>query len=106
MIDIEEGGFEIPLALKAAHGIQVDPEEGDVPVGPGESEDPGKAEDPGNVKTVSAEKAEVVAHGSAKSVSPKTGDSALLLQRCPCLLRSALRSLRSADAKTSCFFPK
>ena len=57
MIDIEEGGFEIPLALKAAHGIQVDPEEGDV-------------------KTVSAEKVEVVARGSAKSVSPKTGDSA------------------------------
>lgn len=76
MIDIEEGSFEIPLALKAAHGIQVDPEEGDVPVGPGEPEDPEKAEDPGNVKTVSAEKAEVVAHGSAKSVSPKTGDSA------------------------------
>lgn len=76
MIDIEEGSFEILPALKAAHGIQVDPEEGDVPVGPSESEDPGKAEDPGNVKTVSAEKVEVVAHGSAKSVSPKTGDSA------------------------------
>ena len=57
MIDIEEGSFEIPLALKAAHGIQVDPEEGDV-------------------KTVSAEKAEVVATSSAKSDSPKTGDSA------------------------------
>ena len=76
MIGIEEGGFEIPLALKAAHGIEVDPEEGDVPVGPGESEDPGKAEDPGSVKTVSAEKAEVVAPSSAKSVSPKTGDPA------------------------------
>lgn len=76
MIEIEEGSFEIPLALKATHGIQVDPEEGDVPVGPGESEDPGKAEDPGSVKTVSAEKAEVVATSSAKSVSPKTGDSA------------------------------
>lgn len=50
MIEIEEGSFEIPLALKATHGIQVDPEEGDVPVGPGESEDPGKAEDPGSVK--------------------------------------------------------
>lgn len=76
MIEIEEGSFEIPLALKATHGIQVDPEEGDVPVGPGESEDPGKVEDPGSVKTVSAEKAEVVATSSAKSVSPKTGDSA------------------------------
>lgn len=76
MIEIEEGSFEIPLALKATHGIQVDPEEGDVPVGPGESEDPGKAEDPVSVKTVSAEKAEVVATSSAKSVSPKTGDSA------------------------------
>ena len=77
MIEIEEGSFEIPLALKATHGIQVDPEEGDVPVGPGESEDPGKEEeDPGSVKTVSAEKAEVVATSSAKSVSPKTGDSA------------------------------
>lgn len=75
MIEIEEGSFEIPLALKAAHGIQVDPEEGDVPVGPGESEDPGKVEDPGSVKTVSAEKAEVVATSSAKSASPKTGDS-------------------------------
>lgn len=50
MTDIEEGSFEIPLALKAAHGIQVDPEEGDVPVGPDESEDPGKAEDLGSVK--------------------------------------------------------
>ncbi len=50
MTDIEEGSFEIPLALKAAHGIQVDPEEGDVPVDPGESEDPGKAEDLGSVK--------------------------------------------------------
>ena len=76
MIEIEEGSFEIPLALKATHGIQVDPEEGDVPVGPGESEDPGKEEDPDSVKTVSAEKAEVVATSSAKSVSPKTGDSA------------------------------
>lgn len=76
MIEIEEGSFEIPLALKATHGIQVDPEEGDVPVGPGEPEDPGKAEDSGSVKTVSAEKAEVVATSSAKSVSPKTGDSA------------------------------
>lgn len=76
MIDIEEGSFEIPLALKVAHGIQVDPEEGDVPVGPGESEDPGKVEDLGSVKTVSAEKAEAVATSSAKSVSPKTGDSA------------------------------
>lgn len=75
MIEIEEGSFEIPLALKATHGIQVDPEEGDVPVGPSESEDPGKAEDPGSVKTVSAEKAEVVATSSAKSISPKTGDS-------------------------------
>lgn len=75
MIEIEEGSFEIPLALKATHGIQVDPEEGDVPVGPDESEDPGKVEDPGSVKTVSAEKAEVVATSSAKSVSPKTGDS-------------------------------
>ena len=73
MIDIEEGSFEIPLALKAAHGIEVDPEEGDEPVGPGESEDPGKAEDSSSVKT---EKAEVVAPSSAKSVSPKTGDSA------------------------------
>lgn len=76
MIEIEEGSFETPLALKATHGIQVDPEEGDVPVGPGESEDPGKAEDPVSVKTVSAEKAEVVATSSTKSVSPKTGDSA------------------------------
>lgn len=56
--------------------MQVDPEEGDVPVGPGESEDPGKVEDPGSVKTVSAEKAEVVVTSSAKSVSPKTGDFA------------------------------
>lgn len=76
MIEIEEGSFKIPLALKATHGIQVNPEEGDVPVSPGESEDPGKAEDPVSVKTVSAEKAEVVATSSAKSVSPKTGDSA------------------------------
>lgn len=77
MIGIEEGNFEIPLALKAAHGIEVDPEEGDEPASPDDgSEDPGKAEDPGSVKTVSAEKAEVVAPGSVKSVSPKTGDSA------------------------------
>ena len=61
MIEIEEGSFKIPLALKATHGIQVNPEEGDVPVSPSESEDPGKAEDPVSVKTVSAEKAEVVA---------------------------------------------
>ena len=73
MIEIEEGSFKIPLALKATHGIQVNPEEGDVPVSPSESEDPGKAEDPVSVKTVSAEKAEVVATSSAKSVSPKTG---------------------------------
>lgn len=73
IIPIEEGAFEIPLALKAAHGIEVDPEEGDEPVGPGESEDPGKAEDSSSVKT---EKAEAVAPSSAKSVSPKTGDSA------------------------------
>lgn len=73
IIPIEEGAFETPLALKAAHGIEVDPEEGDEPVGPGESEDPGKAEDSSSVKT---EKAEVVAPSSAKSVSPKTGDSA------------------------------
>lgn len=76
MIEIEEGSFKIPLALKATHGIQVNPEEGDVPVSPSESEGPGKAEDPVSVKTVSAEKAEVVATSSAKSVSPKTGDSA------------------------------
>lgn len=77
IIGIEEGNFEIPLALKAAHGIEVDPGEGEEPAGPDDgSEDPGKAEDPGSVKTVSAEKAEVVAPGSVKSVSPKTGDSA------------------------------
>ena len=77
IIGIEEGSFEIPLALKAAHGIEVDPEEGDEPAGPdGGSEDPGKAEGSGSVETVSAEKAEVVAPGSVKSVSPKTGDSA------------------------------
>ena len=76
IIGIEEGNFETPLALKAAHGIEVDPGEGDEPAGPdGGSEDPGKVEDPGSVKTVSAEKAEVVAISSAKSVSPKTGDS-------------------------------
>ena len=77
IIGIEEGNFEIPLALKAAHGIEVDPGEGEEPASPdGGSEDPGKAEDPGSVKTVSAEKAEVVAPGSVKNVSPKTGDSA------------------------------
>lgn len=77
MIGIEEGNFEIPLALKAAHGIEVDPGEGDEPAGPdGGSEDPGKAEGSSSVETVSAEKAEVVAPGSVKSVSPKTGDSA------------------------------
>ena len=77
IIGIEEGNFEIPLALKAAHGIEVDPGEGDEPAGPdGGSEDPGKAEGSSSVETVSAEKAEVVAPGSVKSVSPKTGDSA------------------------------
>lgn len=77
IIGIEEGDFEIPLALKAAHGIEVDPGEGDEPAGPdGGSEDPGKAEGSSSVETVSAEKAEVVAPGSVKSVSPKTGDSA------------------------------
>lgn len=77
IIGIEEGNFEIPLALKAAHGIEVDPGEGEEPVGPdGGSEDLGKAEGFGSVETVSAEKAEVVAPGSVKSVSPKTGDSA------------------------------
>lgn len=77
IIGIEEGNFEIPLALKAAHGIEVDPGKGDEPAGPdGGSEDPGKAEGSSGVETVSAEKAEVVAPGSVKSVSPKTGDSA------------------------------
>ena len=77
IIGIEEGNFEIPLALKAAHGIEVDPGEGEEPASPdGGSEDPGKAEGSSSVETVSAEKAEVVAPGSAKSVSPKTGDSA------------------------------
>ncbi len=77
IIGIEEGNFEIPLALKAAHGIEVDPGEGEEPAGPDDgSEDPGKAEDSSSVEAVSAEKAEVVAPGSVKSVSPKTGDSA------------------------------
>lgn len=77
IIGIEEGNFEIPLALKAAHGIEVDPGEGEEPTGPDDgSEDPGKAEDSSSVEAVSAEKAEVVAPGSVKSVSPKTGDSA------------------------------
>ena len=77
IIGIEEGNFEIPLALKAAHGIEVDPGEGEEPASPdGGSEDPGKAEGSSSVETVSAEKAEVVAPGSVKSVSPKTGDSA------------------------------
>lgn len=77
MIGIEEGSFETPLALKAAHGVEVDPGEGDEPAAPDDgSEDPGKAEDSSNVETVSAEKAEVAAPGSVKSVSPKTGDSA------------------------------
>lgn len=77
MIGIEEGSFETPLALKAAHGVEVDPGEGDEPAAPDDgSEDSGKAEDSSNVETVSAEKAEVVASGSVKSVSPKTGDSA------------------------------
>lgn len=44
IIGIEEGNFEIPLALKAAHGIEVDPGEGEEPASPdGGSEDPGKA---------------------------------------------------------------
>lgn len=77
IIGIEEGNFEIPLALKAAHGIEVDPGEGEEPASPdGGFEDPGKAEGSSSVETVSAEKAEVVAPGSVKSVSPKTGDSA------------------------------
>lgn len=77
IIGIEEGNFEIPLALKAAHGIEVDPGEGEEPASPdGASEGPGKAEGSSSVETVSAEKAEVVAPGSVKSVSPKTGDSA------------------------------
>ena len=77
IIGIEEGNFEIPLALKAAHGIEVDLGEGEEPASPdGGSEDPGKAEGSSGVETVSAEKAEVVAPGSVKSVSPKTGDSA------------------------------
>ena len=77
MIGIEEGSFETPLALKAAHGVEVDPGEGDEPAAPDDgSEDPGKAEGSSSVETVSAEKAEVVASGSVKSVSPKTGDSA------------------------------
>lgn len=77
MIGIEEGSFETPLALKAAHGVEVDPGEGDEPAVPDDgSEDPGKAEGSSSVETVSAEKAEVVAPGSVKSVSPKTGDSA------------------------------
>lgn len=77
IIGIEEGNFEIPLALKAAHGIEVDPGEGEEPAAPDDgSEDPGKAEGSSSVEAVSAEKAEVVAPGSVKSVSPKTGDSA------------------------------
>ena len=77
MIGIEEGSFETPLALKAAHGVEVDPGEGDEPAAPDDgSEDPGKAEGSSSVETVSAEKAEVAAPGSVKSVSPKTGDSA------------------------------
>lgn len=77
IIGIEEGNFETPLALKAAHGIEVDPGEGEEPASPdGGSEDPGKAEGSSSVEAVSAEKAEVVAPGSVKSVSPKTGDSA------------------------------
>ena len=77
IIGIEEGNFEIPLALKAAHGIEVDPGEGEEPASPdGASEDPGQADGSSSVETVSAEKAEVVAPGSVKSVSPKTGDSA------------------------------
>lgn len=77
MIGIEEGSFETPLALKAAHGVEVDPGEGDEPAAPDDgSEDSGKAEGSSSVETVSAEKAEVEASGSEKSVSPKTGDSA------------------------------
>lgn len=77
MIGIEEGSFETPLALKAAHGIEVDPGEGEEPASPdGGSEGPGKAEGSSSVEAVSAEKAEVAAPGSVKSVSPKTGDSA------------------------------
>lgn len=77
MIGIEEGSFETPLALKAAHGVEVDPGEGDEPAAPDDgSEDSGKAEGSSSVETVSAEKAEVEASGSVKSVSPKTGDSA------------------------------
>ena len=77
IIGIEEGNFEIPLALKAAHGVEVDPGEGEEPASPdGGSEDPGKAEGSSSVETVSVEKAEVIAPGSVKSVSPKTGDSA------------------------------
>ena len=77
MIEIEEGSFETPLALKAAHGVEVDPGEGDEPAAPDDgSEDPGKAEGFSGVETVSAEKAEMVVSGSVKSVSPKTGDSA------------------------------
>ena len=77
MTGIEEGSFETPLALKAAHGVEVDPGEGDEPAAPDDgSEDSGKAEGSSSVETVSAEKAEVVASGSVKSVSPKTGDSA------------------------------
>lgn len=77
MIGVEEGSFETPLALKAAHGVEVDPGEGDEPAVPDDgSEDSGKAEGSSSVETVSAEKAEVVAPGSVKSVSPKTGDSA------------------------------
>lgn len=77
MIGIEEGSFETPLALKAAHGVEVDPGEGDEPAAPDDgSEDSGKAEGSSSVETVSAEKAEVAAPGSVKSVSSKTGDSA------------------------------
>ena len=77
MIGTEEGSFETPLALKAAHGVEVDPGEGDEPAVPDDgSEDPGKAEGSSSVETVSAEKAEVATPGSVKSVSPKTGDSA------------------------------
>lgn len=77
MIGIEEGSFETPLALKAAHGVEVDPGEGDEPAAPDDgSEDSGKAEGSSSVETVNAEKAEVVAPSSVKSVSPKTGDSA------------------------------
>lgn len=77
MIGVKEGSFETPLALKAAHGIEVDPGEGEKPAGPdGGSEDSGKTEGSSSVETVSSEKAEVAAPGSVKSVSPKTGDSA------------------------------